>query len=126
LAAPSSPPANAAVLDDLVDALVADAEGFGNLAHRCACKVQASDRSTVFRLGALELVLELSDPASRGGRLSQEVLIHRHLSIIHRQIGLTIELGRYRCGGAAGRCETPGFGRAAFRWPLLPRPRIPR
>jgi len=48
--------------------------------------VQASDRSTVFRLGSLELVLELSDAAGGGGGLSQQVLINRNLSIIPRQI----------------------------------------
>jgi hypothetical protein len=84
-AAPSSPTANATVLDDLVDALVADAEGLGNLAHRCASQVQAPDRSTVFPFGSLELVLELSDPASRGVGLSQQVLINWHLSVTDRQ-----------------------------------------
>ena len=72
------------VLDDLVDALVTDAEGFGNLTHRCSCQVQASDRFTVFGLGSLELVLELSDPAGSGGGLSQQVLVNRHLSILCR------------------------------------------
>jgi len=87
LAAPSPPPANAAFLDDLVDALVADAEGFSNLAHRCTCQVQASDRTTVVRLGSLQLVLELSHPTSRRGGLSQQLLINRHLSIVPRQQG---------------------------------------
>lgn len=87
LAATSSPSADTAVLDDLVDALVADAQGLSHLAHRRACQVQASHASTVFRLGLLELLLELGDPSSRGGGLSQEVLINRNLSTINRQFG---------------------------------------
>ena len=115
LAAPSSPPANAAVLDDLVDALVADAEGFGNLAHRCACQVQASDRSTVFRLGCLELVLELSDPASRGGGLGQQVLINRHLSTLHRQMRPETPPGAQAMSASARRWP-PQHGTESSEW----------
>jgi hypothetical protein len=57
LGAPSSPPPNAAFIDYLMDSLVADTESGCNLAHRCACQVQASDRTTVFGLGSFELVL---------------------------------------------------------------------
>lgn len=45
LAVPPTPPANAAGLDDLADALTADAEGLCTLAHRSPRRVQASDRS---------------------------------------------------------------------------------
>ncbi len=82
LPAPSPPPASTALFDDLVDTLVADAEGCGHLAHRCACQVQSSDSPAVFRLGSLELVLELRDPASCGRRLVQQVLVKRYLSIL--------------------------------------------
>jgi hypothetical protein len=91
LPAPSSPPADATVFDDLVDALVADAEGIGNFAHRCTRQVQAPNRSTVFRSGSLELVLELSDTARRSRGLSQQVLINGHLSIIGRQMPVDLE-----------------------------------
>ena len=84
---PSPPPANTAVLDDLMDALVADAESFAHFTHRCACQVQALDRSAVFRLGSLELVLEIGDPVRRRRGLCQHVLINGHLSTISRQTG---------------------------------------
>jgi hypothetical protein len=86
LRSPSSPPANAAVLDDLVDALVADAESCGNLAHRCAGQVKPSDCSPVFLFGPLELVLKFRDAASRSRGVRQQVLIDGHLSMLDRQM----------------------------------------
>lgn len=110
LAAPSSPPANAAIIDDLMDALVAQAEGFGNFAHRCTGQVHAADRATVFRLGDPELIFELSNPVGRDSGLSQQVLINRHLSIIGRHEG-------------SRHCGIDNGGRLGFRrWWIQSRP----
>jgi len=97
-----------------MDSLVADTESSGNLAHRCACQVQASDRSTVFGLGSFELVFELSDPTRRGGRFVQELLIYRHLSTIYRQRRLSIQIDRKRAVG--GHTIRGRSLRRASRW----------
>lgn len=110
LASSPSPASNPSVLDDLVDALVAYGEGFGDFTHRCACQVKPSHRPAVFRLGSFDLVLELSNPGCRRGRFSQQLLINRHLSIVARQIecGVQVSLPLGEAMSGTARC---GLGR---------------
>jgi hypothetical protein len=50
--------------DDLVHALVAEAEALGDLAQRASLGVEAADRVAVVGPGALELVLSLEHPVA--------------------------------------------------------------
>jgi hypothetical protein len=62
-------------LDDLVDPLMAEVEGLGNLTHRTAGRVQPPDRVVVVELRAICVVLELEEAGAELGRLGEYVFV---------------------------------------------------
>src|SRR5439155_9881542 len=65
-------------VDDLVDALVAEPQAFGDLPHAGAAGVQTADREVVVRTRAFEFVLVLEQSGSCAFGLGQQSFIERH------------------------------------------------
>jgi hypothetical protein len=61
--------------DDLVHALVREAELGRDLSQRAACHLQPPDRVVVVRLRALRVVLQLEQPAAERARLLEDLFV---------------------------------------------------
>ena len=68
---PAGGPAALVALDDLVHALVAEAEALGDLAQRAAFGMEAPNRVAVVGSGALERVLGLEHAIARVARFAE-------------------------------------------------------
>jgi hypothetical protein len=71
---PSPPPAGCS--DDLVYPLVAEVQGCGELAQRCAAQVQAADGTVELCLGDLGSVVCLDELFLRLSGCGEQFLIH--------------------------------------------------
>jgi hypothetical protein len=75
-AAPSPSPPPAGGLDDLVDPLVAEMQGCGELAQRCAAQMQAADGAVKLSFGDLGGVVCLDELFLRLPGRGQQLLVH--------------------------------------------------
>ena len=73
-------------VDDLVDALVGEAEPVSDLAHRPAAGVKPPHRVAEVRLGALRLVLKLEQPVARRPCLNEDLFVECHAVYGTRQL----------------------------------------